>query len=381
MQQKVIQGYEAVFGQKPDLLSFAPGRVNLIGEHTDYNRGFVLPIAIDRGTYIAAKVRNDEQVCVYALDFDCQSDSCSLNERIAPSPFGWGNYVRGTLVELRNAYPQIGGLDMVISGDVPQGAGLSSSASLEIALLAVFRDAYHLPLTGVEAAKLAQRAENKFVGCACGIMDQLISAQGKSGHAMLLDCADLSVSHTKIPEDYAVLVINSHVKRGLVDSEYNLRRKQCEQAAQCMGVDSLRSANLTDLHASRESLPPLAYQRAHHVITENQRVLDMFNALQTGSLDSISRLMASSHRSMKEDFEVTVEPIDTLVEIVKSVIGSRGGVRMTGGGFGGCVVVVTTPELVAQVEQKVTQVYPKMTGLQPSFYQCSAQQGAFSEPK
>lgn len=366
------------FGYPPALTVQAPGRVNLIGEHTDYNDGFVLPCAIDYQTVISAAKRDDGQIRTLAADYDNQQDLFSLASPITPHPdWQWANYVRGVVKHLRNRCSDFGGADLVISGNVPQGAGLSSSASLEVAVGQALQALYGLPLDGVALALNGQEAENQFVGCNCGIMDQLISALGKQDHALLIDCRSLATQAVSMPENVAVVIINSNVKRGLVDSEYNTRRKQCEEAARFFGVKALRDVD-EELFASRQAgLDPIVAQRARHVITENARTLAAANALAAGDLHRMGQLMAQSHASMRDDFEITVPPINTLVEIVKSVIGERGGVRMTGGGFGGCVVALMPQELVALVRETVAREYPLRTnGLTETFYVCQASQGA-----
>ena len=226
---------------------------------------------------------------------------------------------------------------------------------------------------------LGQQAENEFVGCSCGIMDQLISALGKHGKAMLLDCRDLSQRFIDLPEDFAIMIINSNVKRGLVDSEYNLRRQQCEAAARKLGVASLRDADTELLEAAKNSLSENEYKRARHIISENARTTAMFDALAKGDMAQVSQLMAESHISMRDDFEITVPPIDFLVEIIQQEIGKTGGVRMTGGGFGGCVVALLPKNLLLGVTKQVEDKYYARTGLKQKVYICTTNQGAFDE--
>ncbi|MFC0229506.1 galactokinase [Serratia aquatilis] len=366
------------FGYAPTLTIQAPGRVNLIGEHTDYNDGFVLPCAIDYQTVISCAPRNDRQIRVLAADYEDQQDLFSLDEPIVKHPtLRWADYVRGVVKHLQTRNSDFGGADLVISGNVPQGAGLSSSASLEVAVGQALQALYHLPLDGVALALNGQEAENQFVGCNCGIMDQLISALGKKDHALLIDCRTLETRAVPMPEDAAVVIINSNVKRGLVDSEYNTRRKQCEEAARFFGVKALRDVSPELFLPIQHELDPIVAKRARHVITENGRTLAAADALAAGNLKLMGKLMAESHASMRDDFEITVPPIDTLVEIVKSVIGERGGVRMTGGGFGGCIVALMPLDLVEPVRAAVAQQYPlKTNGLKETFYVCKASQGS-----
>ncbi|WP_058913610.1 galactokinase [Entomohabitans teleogrylli] len=355
----------------------APGRVNLIGEHTDYNDGFVLPCAIDYQTVISCATRNDRQVRVIAADYDNQVDEFSLDAPIlSHDSQQWSNYVRGVVKHLQKRSPQFGGVDMVISGDVPQGAGLSSSASLEVAVGTVFQQLYHLPLDGAQIALNGQEAENQFVGCNCGIMDQLISALGKKDHALLIDCRSLSSKAVPMPKGVAVAIINSNFKRTLVGSEYNTRRQQCETGARFFEQQALRDVDINQFNAVANELDPVVARRVRHVLTENARTLEAAEALSRGDLQRMGQLMAESHASMRDDFEITVPQIDTLVEIVKAVIGERGGVRMTGGGFGGCVVALVPESLIPEVQQAVSQQYQAKTGIKETFYVCKPSQGA-----
>ncbi|WP_279156907.1 galactokinase [Obesumbacterium proteus] len=369
--------FNRYFGYAPAMTVQAPGRVNLIGEHTDYNDGFVLPCAIDYQTVISCAKRDDRKVRVIAADYDNQQDEFSLDTPFESHPtMMWSNYVRGVLKYLQIRNPNFGGADLVISGNVPQGAGLSSSASLEVAVGQAFQALYDLPLDGVQLALNGQEAENKFVGCNCGIMDQLISALGEEKHALLIDCRSLATRSVPMPKDVAIVIINSNVKRGLVDSEYNTRRQQCEAAAQYFNVKALRDVTLAEFEAKQAGLEALTARRARHVITENDRTEAAAKALAAGDLKLMGTLMAESHASMRDDFEITVKPIDTLVEIVKDVIGERGGVRMTGGGFGGCIVALMPLDLVEEVRATVEREYPAQTGLKETFYVCYPSQGA-----
>ncbi|WP_312041536.1 galactokinase [Erwinia sp.] len=371
------QLFSEKFGYAAPQTFQAPGRVNLIGEHTDYNDGFVLPCAIDYQTVIACAKRDDRQVRVIAADYENQEDIFSLDEPIVPHDTQmWSNYVRGVVKHLQKRSPDFGGVDMVIAGNVPQGAGLSSSASLEVAVGTVFRHLFDLPLDGAQIAVNGQEAENQFVGCNCGIMDQLISALGEKDHAMLLDCRTLGTRPVPMPEDIAVVIINSNFRRNLVGSEYNTRRQQCEAGAKFFNKDSLRDVDLAQFSEKEQALDPLVAKRVRHVLTENARTLEAADALARGDLARIAVLMAESHASMRDDFEITVPPIDTLVTIVKNSLGDRGGVRMTGGGFGGCVVALMPLDLVDSVKAAVAEQYEAQSGIKETFYVCKASEGA-----
>ncbi|KKW51844.1 galactokinase [Pantoea ananatis] len=371
------QVFTDTFGYAPTHTIQAPGRVNLIGEHTDYNDGFVLPCAIDYQTVIACARRDDRQVRVVAVDYDQAQDSFSLDDPITSvSEPMWANYVRGVVKHLQKRAPDFNGVDMVISGNVPQGAGLSSSASLEVAVGTVFQQLFNLPLDGAAIAVNGQEAENQFVGCNCGIMDQLISALGQKDHAMLLDCRSLGTKPVSLPEDVAVVIINSNFRRSLVGSEYNTRRQQCETGARFFNKKALRDVGLAEFEAAVAQLDPDVAKRVRHVITENARTLEAAEVLSRGDLTRMGELMAESHASMRDDFEITVPPVDTLVEIVKAEIGNCGGVRMTGGGFGGCIVALMPLELVDQVQAAVASQYEAKTGIKETFYVCKASEGA-----
>ncbi|MBY6197240.1 galactokinase [Vibrio hangzhouensis] len=375
--QNVANSFEKVLGYTPTHFIQAPGRVNLIGEHTDYNDGFVLPCAINYQTVVAAAKRDDNIVRVVSVDYQDATDEFDLTEEIAfQDNKMWANYIRGVVKFLMARGYQIGGADISVSGNVPQGAGLSSSAALEVVIGQTFKTLYDLNISQAEIALNGQQAENEFVGCNCGIMDQLISAEGQENHALLIDCRSLETQPVSMPEDMAVVIINSNKKRGLVDSEYNTRREQCEEAARIFGVKALRDVTIEQFNARVNELDEMVAKRARHVITENDRTVEAAKALSNGDMKRMGELMAQSHASMRDDFEITVKEIDTIVDIVKAVIGEQGGVRMTGGGFGGCVVSLVPPALVDAVKSALAEQYEAATGLKESIYVCQAKDGA-----
>lgn len=377
LQKRVANAFQQAFGYQASTYVQAPGRVNLIGEHTDYNDGFVLPCAIDYQTMTAAKKRHDRIIRVVAADYDNDCDEFSLDEEIVFLPQKmWANYIRGVIKFLLQRGFEFGGCDIAVSGNVPQGAGLSSSASLEVVIGQTIKALYQLDISQQDIALNGQQAENQFVGCNCGIMDQLISASGDEGHALLIDCRSLSVFPIPVPDDLVVMIINSNKKRGLVDSEYNTRRQQCEAAAKLFSVKALRDMTFEEFSKQQSRLDTLVAKRAKHVITENERTLTAAKALTENNLILLSQLMAESHISMRDDFEITVKEIDILVDIVKSVLGNQGGVRMTGGGFGGCVVAVMKQQLVQSVMDVVEAQYQAMTGLKADIYVCQPSAGA-----
>jgi galactokinase len=289
----------------------------------------------------------------------------------------WANYVRGVVDQFVKRGLPVQGMDMAIAGDVPQGAGLSSSASLSVAVGRLFAT---LPgfeaLSPIDIALIAQASENDFVGTKCGNMDQISSACGVAGHALLIDCRSLEVKPVPMPDNAAIMIFNSNVTRGLVDSAYNVRREQCETAARHFGIPALRDLDMATLQARAGELDPVVLRRARHVVTEDDRVLAAADALAAGDLERLGELMAASHASMRDDFEITVPAIDNLVAIVKNVIGTQGGVRMTGGGFGGCVVAVVPHALVDAARAAVEREYRSPDGKPATIYVCKPAAGA-----
>ena len=375
--QNVKASFEQVMGYVPSHIIQAPGRVNLIGEHTDYNDGFVLPCAINYQTVVAAAKREDNLIRVVSLDYGNSVDEFDITKKITfQEDKMWTNYIRGVVKCLLDRGYLFTGADISVSGNVPQGAGLSSSAALEVVIGQTFKVLFNLEISQAEIALNGQQAENEFVGCNCGIMDQMISAEGLENHAMLLDCRSLETELVSIPEDLAVLIINSNKKRGLVDSEYNTRRQQCEEAARILGVKALRDVTIEQFNEKVSELDELVAKRARHVVTENVRTVEAAQALRAHNIKRLGELMAESHASMRDDFEITVNEIDTLVEMVKDVVGDLGGVRMTGGGFGGCIVALVPPLLVDDVKSTVEAKYEAATGLKESIYVCQAKEGA-----
>ncbi|CAQ82633.1 MULTISPECIES: galactokinase [Photorhabdus] len=376
---RVKDVFDSIFHYTPTHIIQAPGRVNLIGEHTDYNDGFVLPCAINYQIVAAATKREDYIVRVVSVNYDNQLDEFDISQSITLHESNmWANYIRGVVKCLLSRGYLFKGADIVVTGNVPQGAGLSSSAALETVIGQTFKTLYHLEMSQTEIALNGQQAENEFVGCHCGIMDQLISAEGKEHHALLIDCRHLIIQAVSMPKDIAVMIINSNKKRELVGSEYNIRRVQCEQAAALFGVKALRDVTLDEFEKRRAELDDIVAKRARHVIKENERTLLAAKALAEGDMPFIAELMAQSHQSMRDDFEITVPEIDVLVDIVKQAIGKQGGVRMTGGGFGGCVVALVPKTLVDVVKATVEQHYFASSGLKETIYVCQASDGSGS---
>ena len=369
------------FGGNPTLWVRAPGRVNLIGEHTDYSDGFCLPCAIDRETVIAIRPRTDNQVLVLACDQGESLDHFDVAGAIMPNAaLPWSHYVRGTLAALQASGLALAGAELAIAGNVPQGAGLSSSASIEIAVGQAFRSLLNWQIDGAVLARAGQEAEHRFAGCQCGIMDQLASAGGVEGHALLLDCRSLATRPVPLPPGTAVVVIDSRISRGLVDSAYNQRRQQCADAARLFGVTALRDVSLARWQDESATLPPLLARRARHVISENERTLQAAEALAAGDLPRMGALMRASHASMRYDFEITVPAIDALAAMVDEAIAGQGGARMTGGGFGGCVVALAPELRVAAIRATVARDYRNPQGEAATVWVCRASAGAGELP-
>ncbi|MEI8621407.1 galactokinase [Pseudoalteromonas sp. B129b] len=357
------------FTRDADFVVKAPGRVNLIGEHTDYNDGFVLPCAIEYATYIAVAPRTDSTVNVLALDCNNEVDSFSVGQELAHHQTqSWSNYVRGVVDELQKRGYQLTGCDICITGNVPQGAGLSSSAALEVGIAYAFNHLCELFIERKDIAKIAQAAENNFVGCNCGIMDQLISACGQEGQALGIDCRSLDLIEVSIDPKMTILMVNSNVKRGLLDSEYNLRREQCYAGAEALSKPSLREVSIDEYESKKHTLDPSVAKRVEHIVYENVRTLEAMQAFTDNDIAKLSTLMAQSHASMRDLFEITTSQIDTLVNIIAKVINEHGGVRMTGGGFGGCVVAFVPNVLVENVISAIETQYEQQTGLKETIY-------------
>ncbi len=352
----------------------APGRVNLIGEHTDYNAGFVLPAAIDRRVVVAARPRDDDRINVYALDFE-ESDSFDAREPISHQPHKpWTNYIRGMASTLIQEGSRLAGMDAVIAGNVPIGAGLSSSAAIEVAIGYTLLALAGAPIDRPSLALSAQKAENDFVGMHCGIMDQFISCLGRAGCALLIDCRDLSFHPAPMPSRASIVIVDSGVHRGLMDMEYNARRAECETAAIHFNVPALRDVDEPTFRSRSHELSPVVRRRARHVITENARTLAAAEAMKTNDLPALGRLMTASHQSLREDFEVSAPELDLLVEIALDHDGVYGA-RLTGAGFGGCIVALVDRDEVDGLTAAIHAHYPEKTGRAPAIYICKASEG------
>lgn len=377
-QQISQQKFTEHYGYNAEQTVFAPGRVNIIGEHTDYNDGFVMPCAINYGMAVSFAKRNDSIWRVYAIDIN-EQDEFDLSQDFTQSEHKWANYVRGVVKYIQEQCPEFKqGADLVMASDVPMSSGLSSSAALEISIGKTCQVLGNLPLSLAQIALIGQKAENKFVGANCGNMDQLTSALGQKDHLIMIDCRSLEITPTPVPQGYSIAIINSNVKHDLVTGEYNSRRQECEQAAKFFGVKALRDVTPEQFHARENELKAeseLAYKRAKHVVYEDQRVLDAVVALKANDMVKLGQLMGESHDSMRDDFEITIPEIDYLVELAQVAIGKNGGARMTGGGFGGCIVCLVPNEKVEALRQLIADNYEKQTGIKETFYLCTASDG------
>jgi galactokinase len=347
--------------------------VNLIGEHTDYNDGFVLPVAIDRAIWIALRPRGDKRVVVHALDLDAASEIVLSD--LENTGEGWAEYVKGVAWALQEEGYGLRGWEGVVTGDVPRGAGLSSSAALELAVARAFAAVSELPWDAAKMARLCQRAENDWVGMQCGIMDQMISAAGRAGHALLIDCRSLRTELVALPPETSVVVLDTVTRRGLVDSAFNERRRECEAAAQLFGVQALRDVSAGQFAARFDELDEPTRRRARHVVTENARTLQAAEAMRRNEPRKMGRLMHASHVSLRNDFEVSSAELDAIVSCATRAQGCYGA-RMTGAGFGGCAIALVKEEDAVTLEASVTACYRKITGIEPGIYICTATDGA-----
>ena len=371
--------FRKLFNADAEVVVRAPGRVNLIGEHTDYNQGFVLPAAIDRHVWFAGRRRSDRTIHAHAVDFADEVEfSLDAIEKDAAHP--WSNYLRGVAKVFEADGHRLAGADLVFGGNVPREVGLSSSAAVEVGASVFWRRMTNLDLAPVETVKLARRSENEFVGVPSGIMDQFVSALGRRGHALFLDCRDLKYRHVPLSDQVKIVVCNSGVRRALAQSEYKVRVRQCQEAvAQLrstgLEVESLRDVKLGDLIARGKKLDPVLLRRASHVVTENDRVREAVRVLERGDLKYFGKLMNASHKSLRDDYEVSSKELDALVEIASQQPGALGA-RMTGAGFGGCTVNLVEQAAADRFAKAVQEGYQRALGLQADVYVCQPADGA-----
>jgi galactokinase len=340
---------------------YAPGRVNLIGEHTDYNDGFVLPLAIDLGVALTARKRDDSLVRIWSAGRSEQPVEIDLRQAITPGEPAWSNYVRGVLAGLQNAGLQLPGFDAVIYANLPAGGGLSSSAALEIATATLGEMLSGTTLDPVQKALLCQKAEHEFAGTPCGIMDQFAVTFGKAGHLLLLDCQSQQFELVPMPQgEVSLLVINSMVKHDLSEGEYKKRRDDCHAAAAILGVATLRAVTTEQVVAAQAQLGEHLFRRAHHVTTENERTLAAVAALKAGDWDSLGKLMHASHASLRDDYNVSCPELDAIAAAAEAA--GAYGCRMTGGGFGGCCVALVPTSSAQAMSEAIIRAYQEATG-------------------
>ena len=372
MKKKVIQAFQKEFGSDPVFITHSPGRVNIIGEHTDYNDGFVLPMAINYGTWFALRPRQDRRVIISALDKNERLDFDL--EDFSKGKGYWREYITGVAWALQEAGYKLKGWEGVFAGDVPIGAGLSSSAALELALARAFALVSDLDWDPAQMALICQKAENQWVGINSGIMDQMISACGREDFALMIDCRNLKTKHVPLPENTQIVILDTATRRGLVDSAYNERRAQCDAVACHFDVKALRNITQDQLETRAGILDLTLYRRAQHVISENQRVLDAVKALNREDASALGLLMNESHASMRDDFEISREEMDQMVAIAQDQPGCYGA-RMTGGGFGGCAIALVAADQVESFQEAVVREYQEKTGLKAKMYLSLAADG------
>ena len=369
--------FEELFDKSPRLYR-APGRVNLIGEHTDYNDGFVMPAAIGMYCWTAIAPRSDRQIHLYSDNFKC-SISIDLDATQIVRRGDWTDYVIGTAIAIEQEGHHLRGAELLVHGEIPFGSGLSSSAAIEVASGFALLENADLKVDLTRLALACQRAENEFVGAHVGIMDQFISAHGRAGHALRLDCRSCDYALLPIPADVSLVVCNTGVKHSIAGGEYNLRRAQCEEGVRLLssalpGIRALRDVSSAQLEQHKDLLSELIYRRCRHVVTEDERVEQAAEAFRRGDLNQLGELMAASHRSLRDDYEVSCRELDVMVEIANIQPGLVGA-RMTGGGFGGCTVNLVRTDAAAEFRRNVTVAYEQQTGIHPEIYILCAADG------
>lgn len=370
--EQIQQLFSAHFQQSPQVIAKAPGRINLLGEHTDYNEGFVLPASIDKAVWMAAGKREDGRFRFFAVDLNENFESENGKTEFQNTQT-WANYLLGVISEARADGGLIGGLDIAFSSDIPIGAGLSSSAALESATLAVINELYHLQLSKMQIVRLAQRGENRFVGMNCGIMDMYASVYGEEDHFLRIDCR--SLEHAYFPfnaPEHTLVLCDSRVKHALVESEYNIRRAECEAGCRVLqsfdpGIRSLRDVTSEFLQKHEAALEPQVFKRCHYVVKENERVVKACKALQESDFSTLGQLMLETHKGLMEEYEVSCPEIDFLVERARGMDGVLGA-RIMGGGFGGCTLNLLETRALKQFSEEIKGVYFEKTGKTMAIY-------------
>lgn len=358
--RRTRDGFARAYGVEPEGVVFVPGRVNLMGEHVDYNDGLVLPMPISAGTAVAWARGEGPALEAVALDLNEARDNFVPGEALPHQPVDWRSYLRGTAAALAENGQANSGVRLAISGSIPRGSGLSSSASVCVAIGRALAAAVGAETNVQTLARAAQSAEHQWAGVRCGIMDQMAVAAGEAGCTLLLDCADLAHRNVPMPAEWAVMIVQSGVRRGLVDGHYNRRREDCEAAARALGLPSLRLATVEALES--DIIDPITARRARHVVDEIDRVRKAVAAIEQGDIVTLGELMRASHTSLRDQFEVSEVNVDRLVDLLNDAIGNRGGARMTGGGFGGAVVAVLPLSEAARVRARIEADYAPPSG-------------------
>jgi galactokinase len=377
----IAKQFKEVFGADPRLYR-APGRVNLIGEHTDYNDGFVMPAALQASTWVAASLRGDRRIRVRSVMM-AQTFEFDLDDGGGSPRHDWSDYVRGVATMIEDAGNRLRGADLLIASDVPVGAGLSSSAAIEVAVGFALMCLAGLPVDLATLARICQRAENEFVGMRCGIMDQFIACKGATGQVLMIDCRSLESRLVPVDARARLVVCNSMVHHELAGSEYNERRRDCETAVELLsqalpGIRALRDVTMDQLQRHAGLLPEIVFRRSRHVIAENDRVLCAADALAAGDLAACGRLMSESHVSMRDDYEISCREIDIMVDIAQGIPGTFGA-RMTGGGFGGSIVALVEIGAVDRFTETMARDYRAATNLTPVIFDCYPGAGVSEE--
>jgi len=377
--EDTIQRYKKIYGSEPSYIVTAPGRINLIGEHTDYNLGYVLPVAIDRSIIIAVGNRRDKMLFLHTVDLQA-SVSSSLAKLEYDSTALWSNYPKGVAYIFQNNGYKLQGANFCIRGNIPIGAGLSSSAALEVASAIAFNTLNGLQLPDIELIKISQLAETDFVGVQCGIMDQFISMIGKSNYALFLDCKSLEYRYIPFPKQLKLVVCDTGVKRELRNSAYNQRQLECVEAVNELNkkykmINSLRDITLDHLRESDDSLSSISVKRAMHVVTENIRVLASVQALESNDYKKLGELMIESHKSLRDDYEVSNKELDVCVDILLKIDGVYGA-RMTGAGFGGSVICLAKQDAIDTIVERLRTEYQRNIGRSITIYLASSGDGA-----
>jgi galactokinase len=375
----VTRRFGEVYGASPRGIFRAPGRVNLIGEHTDYNDGFVLPAAIDFYSYVAIGERGDHTLSVYSEQFQ-ETIEFSPEQLAGPPRKQWSDYVRGVAAVLHQERYLLKGANLVIDGQVPIGAGLSSSAAIEVATAFALNSLGTVKIPLREVVRLCQRAENTYTGARCGIMDQFVSCFGREDHALMLDCRSLEATYLQLPPNVRLVICNTMVRHELAGGEYNERRASCERVVETIAkfrpeVRALRDLALEGLEHYQNQISDVDFRRSRHVITENDRVKDAKAALESADLARFGKLMYLSHDSLDQDYEVTCKELNIMVNLAREIEGVYGA-RMTGGGFGGCTITLVESKVVPEFQATVAREYEKLTGLSPQSFVCAAAAGA-----